>query len=969
MPQERKNYILSGTKISKMEPASNPPQETPISRKGEGFSLGSDPELQSSITNYINYDGLISSHEQLAAGIIPALDFEAKETTVEVDDPSTAAVEDPEIKAAKDREKKRMRRFLVSQEIYETEKGYVNDLNNLVRNFFDALNSEYLAGVANSVGKTSDGATAEQIVQNTKFGNEGGGGWLTFDQKQAVVRNSSHVLRVQKLFFKMLEDACKTPTTDSGVPAEPANGAPVCADPSVLHIARCFITMMPKLEAVYLPFCSQHDTAIDTLGAIRKVHPNQLQAFFDDCRAKMNTKLEISDFLIKPIQRICRYPLLMKELLKSVPEDSADYAEMIIAMDQIKVLVGNVNESKKQAENERRKNTILNRLTSGPVHTIRSLGRTFGMSIDPEAKSIPTGILGDHFRSKLGTLMRGGGLNTCDRGVHELPFNTDANAEHQYLGVFLFSGIMFVLEAKKSSSYPLIHYILPANIVSVQVNLTESETSNPIFKGGWRITWSTSQDESTRFRTVDFAATNDKDKDAWIDELMKLVSADKLVNNSADASTNASDSNSSVAKTAPSTMNRTASGPPTSPTMGALSPTDAEFAAANLAVHTDLKFADVYTADSMVANAKVGGNAAANQKMAKASGGQTSLPSSQTSNNGTLKGLFRKSSFSRPSVDSGDRSRPGSSASANTRRPSASSPSAPTSPRPSETPASPLSQTAGVEKLAEVLKMTAVPDSGKQDQQLSSSRTEDSDLKDPTALGASSSHRRGSVSDMANAVKSFVRTRSNSIIGDKNGSKLSLNGDQEPSDQDKKMWGKGMKAKILTVGKFSAISKRTQSKDVIGGDGGDLGDKSDDARKSNSSLAPSVADDKGKKNLFTSLGRSFSKRRANSSDTEKSNVPPNAAIKKPEEPLVAAPPARPPPSRPAHPPPDRKSVGDASAFTYKPAPPPSSGSEPSIQQQPKAAPNSSRIAAIRAKRTSKNTEGQPNDDAISSTAN
>lgn len=103
----------------------------------------------------------------------------ALEIDVEAARPQSVAVQDltPE-----EYEKKRARRFLVVQEIYETEKGYCNDLNNLVRNFMDPLNSVYLAGVASAAMRTET-ANAQQIVNNTTFGNNSGNSWLTFDQK------------------------------------------------------------------------------------------------------------------------------------------------------------------------------------------------------------------------------------------------------------------------------------------------------------------------------------------------------------------------------------------------------------------------------------------------------------------------------------------------------------------------------------------------------------------------------------------------------------------------------------------------------------------------------------------------------------------------------------------------------------------------------------------------------------------
>jgi hypothetical protein len=73
-------------------------------------------------------------------------------------------------------------------------------------------------------------------------------------------------------------------------------------NPSMGRIAACFVQMAERMSAVYLPYCSQHDHAIETLALIRKTHPVSLQRFLDDCKLRIGTKLDAQDYLIKPVQ-------------------------------------------------------------------------------------------------------------------------------------------------------------------------------------------------------------------------------------------------------------------------------------------------------------------------------------------------------------------------------------------------------------------------------------------------------------------------------------------------------------------------------------------------------------------------------------------------------------------------------------------------------------------------------------------
>ena len=55
-------------------------------------------------------------------------------------------------------------------------------------------------------------------------------------------------------------------------------------------------------------------------------------------------------FLMKPFQRITKYPLLFRELLKSTPETHPDYEDRVKAFEAINEVVETINKQKGDAE-------------------------------------------------------------------------------------------------------------------------------------------------------------------------------------------------------------------------------------------------------------------------------------------------------------------------------------------------------------------------------------------------------------------------------------------------------------------------------------------------------------------------------------------------------------------------------------------------------------------------------------------
>lgn len=65
---------------------------------------------------------------------------------------------------------------------------------------------------------------------------------------------------------------------------------------------------------------------------------------------KLEPKFELGSFLLKPVQRICKYPLLLKELGKCTDENTKEHTEIIQGLDAMKAVTAFINDLKKRRE-------------------------------------------------------------------------------------------------------------------------------------------------------------------------------------------------------------------------------------------------------------------------------------------------------------------------------------------------------------------------------------------------------------------------------------------------------------------------------------------------------------------------------------------------------------------------------------------------------------------------------------------
>ncbi|KAI9141760.1 Dbl homology domain-containing protein [Paraphysoderma sedebokerense] len=80
-----------------------------------------------------------------------------------------------------------------------------------------------------------------------------------------------------------------------------------------------------------------------------------LKLFLQYCYLKPECRsLDLDSYLLKPVQRICKYPLLLKEILKYTDTTHPDHADLTAACNLISKVVDTVNESRRFVENQQK---------------------------------------------------------------------------------------------------------------------------------------------------------------------------------------------------------------------------------------------------------------------------------------------------------------------------------------------------------------------------------------------------------------------------------------------------------------------------------------------------------------------------------------------------------------------------------------------------------------------------------------
>uniref|UniRef100_A0A8C3QQK4 Phosphatidylinositol-3,4,5-trisphosphate dependent Rac exchange factor 2 n=1 Tax=Cyanoderma ruficeps TaxID=181631 RepID=A0A8C3QQK4_9PASS len=196
-------------------------------------------------------------------------------------------------------------RVCVLNELLKTERDYVGTLEFLVSAFLHRM-------IQCAAAKVDKNVTEETV--------------------KMLFSNIEDILAVHKNFLSLVED-CLQP------------------EPNAQHeVGTCFLNYKEKFR-IYDEYCSNHEKAQKVLLDLNKIRT--VRTFLLNCMllgGRKNTDVPLEGYLVTPIQRICKYPLLLKELLKRTPRKHSDYAALMEALQAMKAVCSNINEAKRQME-------------------------------------------------------------------------------------------------------------------------------------------------------------------------------------------------------------------------------------------------------------------------------------------------------------------------------------------------------------------------------------------------------------------------------------------------------------------------------------------------------------------------------------------------------------------------------------------------------------------------------------------
>ncbi|XP_050474772.1 protein still life, isoform SIF type 1 isoform X3 [Bombus huntii] len=187
-------------------------------------------------------------------------------------------------------------------ELIETERTYVKNLNNLLENYLEPLKRETFLSNAEI---------------NALFGNIQE--IVTFQRQ--FLQNLDHAIEMEADFNNF-----DHPSQFKGV---------------LFSIGSAFLYYVNHFK-LYSSFCASHSKAQKVL------HPNEgnqaLQEFLQARNPRQQHSSTLESYLIKPIQRILKYPLLLQQLRNLTDERSEEHQHLIEALKGMEKVAEHINE-------------------------------------------------------------------------------------------------------------------------------------------------------------------------------------------------------------------------------------------------------------------------------------------------------------------------------------------------------------------------------------------------------------------------------------------------------------------------------------------------------------------------------------------------------------------------------------------------------------------------------------------------
>lgn len=188
---------------------------------------------------------------------------------------------------------------MVAHEFLSTEKAYLRDLSKLQRIYIKPLLAE---------------------------------SFVTKEQHKAIFSNTEELMDVSARLLGALR---------ANVDLEGPTGN--------YRIGAAFVQEIHGMTA-FISYCTAQNASLSTLASLCRTTPAFVR-WMDATDAEQPGQLGLNSFLVKPLQRLCKYPLLFRELLQHMPEDHPDRPTVMKADHGLAQLLYRANETKRMEDN------------------------------------------------------------------------------------------------------------------------------------------------------------------------------------------------------------------------------------------------------------------------------------------------------------------------------------------------------------------------------------------------------------------------------------------------------------------------------------------------------------------------------------------------------------------------------------------------------------------------------------------
>eukprot|EP00041_Stephanoeca_diplocostata_P032789 m.1061289 g.1061289 ORF g.1061289 m.1061289 type:complete len:1415 (+) comp24211_c0_seq1:247-4491(+) len=131
-------------------------------------------------------------------------------------------------------------------------------------------------------------------------------------------------------------------------------------------IGEVFVAMGLQRFMVYERYYMDHTKSLSIL--LQKQEDASFLGVLIRCQSRLGHQLPLADYLLKPVQRLLKYPLLLSEMLKAMSPESTGYASLLAAKQLLKDVADNINELKRRLDVSKYVESLQKRLLgwSGP---------------------------------------------------------------------------------------------------------------------------------------------------------------------------------------------------------------------------------------------------------------------------------------------------------------------------------------------------------------------------------------------------------------------------------------------------------------------------------------------------------------------------------------------------------------------------------------------------------------------------